>query len=59
MNDFKKIKDFRNFSAYGFYYRGIAKYNMKDKNGAWENWKLASGVYIESKNLWYKHCMIL
>jgi tetratricopeptide (TPR) repeat protein len=55
-DDYSLLTDTSEYSAYDFYYRGIAKFKMNDKVNACKDWTTVSSVCQEAKDSLNKHC---
>ncbi len=57
-DDYKLLTDTSEYSAYDFYYRGIAKFQMNHKIDACNDWATVSSVCEEAKDSLNKYCNI-
>jgi tetratricopeptide (TPR) repeat protein len=55
-DDYNMLTDTSEYSAYDYYYRGIAKFQMKDEINACKDWAEVADVIPEAKDSLYKHC---
>jgi tetratricopeptide (TPR) repeat protein len=55
-DDYTLLTDTSEYSAYDFYYRGIAKFQMNDKQNACKDWATVANVCKEAKDSINKHC---
>ncbi|HYV93721.1 MAG TPA: tetratricopeptide repeat protein [Chitinophagales bacterium] len=56
LQDYDTLTDTSEYSAYDFYYRGIARFNMNDKINGCKDWKIVSKLCPEAKDSLDKYC---
>lgn len=55
-DDYALLTDTSEYSAYDFYYRGIARFYMNDKENACKDWAMVSGVCAPAGDSLKKYC---
>ena len=58
-DDYNLLTDMSEYSAYDYYYRGIAKFQMKDEINACKDWAEVANVIPEAKDSLDKHCNLV